>query len=122
MEENTYLLLLERVYNENISAQQYYYPHRKEEVEKLKRIEAIGYKIVRLNEPFENYFKTQTKCASIISTFYCSGVLDNISISNKNLPELRIYKFNSNLIKRERYIYDAIHQHMLQNKELIFSI
>lgn len=121
IEEHFYLSYLTSVFNDNKTCEKFYYhPHRKETAKKLKLIEEIGFLVKKIDIPFETFFESQEKMPQLICSFFTTGVLDNISKSNINLPHLRVYKFNTEKLIFSKSIYKAIYAEMLGNENLEF--
>lgn len=118
IEEAAYINCLAKVVVENKKkiSKFYYYPHRKECVEKLNKIIKLGFEIKYLDEPFEPFFSKQIEISSIICSFYTTSVIYNIAESNIKLPKLIIFKFDSNLLKTHRLVYENIYKTIKTNK------
>jgi hypothetical protein len=122
VEEEVYLSYLKTIFNKNADKELfYYYPHRKERSEKLKKIEAVGFVIKDIGIPFETFFEKQTACPELICSFFTTGVLDNISKSNAHIPRLKVYKFNTHLLAFDKEVYNSIYKEMSKNKDLCFE-
>ena len=123
IEEIVYVNCLAKVVVENKDkiSKFFYYPHRKECVEKLNKIIKLGFEIKYLNEPFEPFFSKQIEMASIICSFYTTSVIYNIATSNNNLPKLIIYKFDNSLLRKHRLVYENVYKTMKTNKLINFS-
>jgi hypothetical protein len=122
MKEEEYLFYLESIFNENINKEKfYYYPHRKETIEKLQKIENIGFIVESPGIPFETFFGQQIIFPELICSFFTTGVLDNISKSNTHFPSLKVYKFDTQLLSSGKETYDAIYMEMCTNKDLSFE-
>lgn len=117
IEESLYLFLLEKIAQKFNHKTIYYNAHRKESKQKLLKIENLGFIVREQLEPFEKMFSQLQECPHLIASFYISGVLDNIAKRNKHIPELILYKFDSNLIK-DVDIYDTIYEDIRHNKRL----
>lgn len=98
-----------------------YYPHRKECPKKLELISRMGFEIVQIGEPFESWFSKQTNVSEVLCSFYTTGVIYNIEGANHNVPKLIIYKFDSNLLKIHKKIYEDIYTTFKKNKKIIFE-
>ena len=98
----------------------HYYPHRNESENKLSEIAKLGFKIFHLDEPFETFFRSQVKIAGTICSFFTTNVIFNIATSNIILPKLVIYKFDTNLLKRDRQVYENIYENIKTNKKINF--
>jgi hypothetical protein len=123
IEEIAYINCLAKVVVENKEkiSKFYYYPHRKECVEKLDKIIKLGFEIRYLEEPFEPFFNKQIEISSIICSFYTTSVIYNIAASNNKFPKLIIYKFDNSLLKTDRLVYENIYKAMKTNKLINFS-
>lgn len=66
-----------------------YYAHRRESLNKLDRIRALGWAVHENREPFEQVFDKLNPCPSAIYAFY-SPILDNLSKKYSCLPDLYI--------------------------------
>ncbi len=121
--EQQYLLFLQNIKNQHLPLIDVYkyYPHRKENPKKLELISGLGFEIVKIDEPFEDWFSKQTNVSEVLCSFYTTGVIYNIEISNQVLPKLIIYKFESNLLKLHKKIYDDIYTTFIKNKSIIFE-
>lgn len=122
IEEMDYISCLVKVItdNEKNTHKFYYYPHRKECVNKLNKIEKLGFAIRYLEEPFETFFNKQIKIASIICSFHTTSVIYNIACLNYKLPRLVIYRFDNYLLKTDRMVYESIYNVIKANKLINF--
>lgn len=98
-----------------------YYPHRKECPKKLELISRMGFEIVQIGEPFESWFSKKINVSEVLCSFYTTGVIYNIEGANHNVPKLIIYKFDSNLLKIHKKIYEDIYTTFKKNKKIIFE-
>ena len=122
MEEKIYLSFLKTIFDNNANKEIFYYfPHRKESVEKLHKIIEIGFVIKEIGIPFETFFEKQTACPELICSFFTTGVLDNISKSNAHFPILKVYKFDTSLLAFDEEVYNDIYLEMCKNKDLFFE-
>jgi hypothetical protein len=89
-----------------------YFPHRREDELNFKKIEALGYIMHKIDEPFENYFSRLNTCPSIICSFYSTAVIQNLALRFVNIPKLNAIKFNDKLLlnssKADRDIYQQL--------------
>ena len=90
----------------------FYFPHRKEEDSILRDIEALGFIIRKINEPFESYFSGLNTCSSTICSLYTTAVIQNIAQRFVNIPNLEVIKFNKNLLLNSQKEYEAIFNQM----------
>lgn len=122
IDEKAYINLLAKVFLENKEniKRFYYYPHRKESVEKLDKIIRIGFEIRYLDEPFEPFFSKQVEISSIICSFYTTNVIYNIASSNNKLPKLIIYIFPLKKLKKQKLVYKNILEYLKNNLNLNF--
>jgi len=122
MKEKKYTELLIRVRKNHADKKWLYYAHRKENSIKLKKIESLGFEIVRLNIPFETMFSSLVESPALFCSFFTTGVLNNISEQYANIPELTIYKFDTALLRYVKEVYDDIFFSMEKNKRLKFKL
>lgn len=108
MNEEDYLYYLNKIVVQNHNKQLLYFKHRKEGDSKLSKIKDIGFQIIDLDKPFEKYFSSQTNIPGILSSFFTTSVLINISENFKNTPLLNIYVFPIKKLKKEKLVYKNI--------------
>lgn len=120
IEEADYLEFLNWVRSQHIESHFKYYPHRKESADKLDKIREIGFEIAYTELPFEAYFATQKTFSENLCSFQTTGVLNNISDSNQNLPRLIMYKFDNKFLKKHKAVYENISTVMKNNKLIDF--
>jgi len=108
MNEKDYLYYLNKIVVQNVNKQLLYFKHRKEEDSKLSKIKDIGFQIFDLDKPFEKYFSSQTDIPGILSSFFTTSVLINISENFYNIPLLDIYVFPMKKLKKEKLVYENI--------------
>ena len=120
IKESDYLVLLQKVYDDIKHTKCYYYPHRKESIEKLRLIEQMGFIIKKIDEPFETMFAKQQEFPALCCSFFTTGVLYNIAKSNDTIPELKIYKFDLTLLLIHNEVYEQIFTEMQTNYRLKF--
>jgi hypothetical protein len=116
--EADYLYYLNLVTIRNSNKKLLYYSHRKENLCKLHKIEALGFEIKSNNVPFEIYFANQNTLPYKLISFHTTIVLFNISKIFKNIPILEIYDFPLNKIKKFREITKNIRSVFLLNDKL----
>lgn len=121
--QEKYLLFLQKIIQQHQPEIEIfkYYPHRKEAQKKLDLISNLGFEIVTIDLPFEAFFSQQVSASAILCSFYTTGVVFNIERTNQVLPKLKIYKFQSNLLKIHKKIYDDIYMTFKKNKNIIFE-
>jgi hypothetical protein len=117
---SNYLFFIKKIHFDMGNKKITYFAHRKESLEKLKMIERMGFSIEVNKEPFENQFARWIECPATISSFFVTGVLDNIAKSNEKIPELKVYKFDTKLIIKDGEVYEAIYKDMANNLRLKF--
>jgi hypothetical protein len=120
IKESDYLVLLQKVYDSLNQTKCYYYPHRKESITKLRLIEQMGFKVKKIDEPFENMFAKEKEFPALCCSFFTTGVLYNIAKSNMVTPELKVYKFDLTLLLIDNEVYDQIYIEMQTNNKLRF--
>lgn len=120
IKEIDYFILLQKVYENIKNTKCYYYPHRKESIDKLRLVEQMGFIIKKIDEPFESMFVKQQEFPALCCSFFTTGVLYNIAKSNETIPELKIYKFDVTLLIIHRKVYKQIYTEMLTNDRLKF--
>lgn len=113
-----YISALRKIKKINKSIRILYFSHRKENKEKLKIIESIGYEVISNQAPFEELFRNLEVWPSNISSFHFTTVLDNISMKFTNWPKLIVYKFPENNFVKERNAYNQIFLHLENNRKL----
>jgi hypothetical protein len=117
MDEEVYLDLLKKVKADMGTRHCYYFAHRKEEGHKLSLIRNIGFE-VRLNQkPFEFVFPELLNCPELICSFY-SPILDTLSKKYTQIPKFIIYRFNSNLLHKDKNIAEMIFTTFATNKRI----
>nr|WP_314839278.1 hypothetical protein [uncultured Flavobacterium sp.] len=120
MDEEDYLYYLKKVVAKNNNKQLLYFKHRKEDDTKLTKIQEIGFQILDLNQPFENYFSTQTNIPGILGSFFTTSVLINISENFENIPKLDIYVFPMKKLKKQKLVYKNILEYLKNDMNLNF--
>ena len=118
MDEKYYLFYLEKIACLNSNKQLLYFKHRKEDSLKLSKIKLIGFQIIDLNIPFEKYFSSQTCMPRILSSFYTTSVLVNISENFARIPKLEINVFPLNRLKKQRLVYTNILTYLKKDKNI----
>ena len=108
LDEKDYLQYLKKVIFNHQTKELLYFKHRKESNLKLAKIESIGFKIIELDAPFEKYFDSQKDMPGILSSFYTTSVLINISENFNCVPKLEINVFSNLKLKKENLIYENI--------------
>ena len=112
-----YLYLLKRIVSSIKSKNIVYYPHRKENKNKLKIIEKIVDETMKNNTPFEYYYENEKNIPGKIISF-ASPVLTNL-LSRYNLcPELVVCKFDINKLSLDKDIYKLIYDSYSKNKSI----
>ena len=95
-----------------------YYCHRKEQEQKLKDIEALGYSIVKNKIPFEFLFPQMKSCPGKIYCFM-SPILDSISKQYANIPEFIIIHLEGKDLKTKNLkLYKEIYNNYKHNPSL----
>lgn len=120
LKQEDYLSFLTKIYADLSGSKVLYYPHRKETQSKLLLIDKIGFTINKIDEPFETMFAKLEESPSLFCSPFVTGVLDNISKANEKIPELRIYKFDSDLLIQHKEVYENIYKEMRTNENLNF--
>jgi hypothetical protein len=118
IKKNIYCDLLKRISSDYKNKKIHYYPHRKENLNKLKELEDLGFNIIKNELPFEILFLSFNNMPYIMASIYITGVLDNISKRYKNIPELIMYKFDDVFLLKQRDTYRDIYNHLKKNKSL----
>jgi hypothetical protein len=90
----------------------FYFPHRREDELNFKKIEALGYIIKKIDEPFESYFSRLNTCPSIICSFYSTAVIQNLALRFENIPKLNAIKFKNKLLLTSPKESQAIFQQL----------
>lgn len=118
-----YLKLVYKVREYYKNKKFFYFAHRKESDKMLNAIKKLNIIIVRLEAPFEVFYGKLKYTPEVIATFYCSGVLDNLSRMFSELPFLEIHRFNQHLLKKDKRIFELIYNQYLMNEKIkIISI
>lgn len=86
----------------------FYYPHRREEISKLESVKNLGFVIKKIDVPFENYFSKLETCPSVICSFYTTAVIRNIAARFNKTPNLKVIKFNKNILLKSQKEYEAV--------------
>jgi hypothetical protein len=121
MDEAHYLFFLNKIVSMDIENRLYfYYAHRKECQIKLNKIEMLGFKIVKLDEPFEIFFSNRTSFSGTICSFFTTNVIFNIASCYKKLPKLVVYKFDGNFLIKDIEIFENIFEFMKKNNLIQF--
>ena len=120
MDEGDYLFYLKKIAFQNRNKQLLYFKHRKEENVKLSKVEIIGFQVIDLDLPFERHFESQVIIPSVLSSFFTTSVLINISENFRYIPKLEINVFPMTSLKRERLIYENILKYL--EKDTNFNI
>lgn len=78
LEEQEYIYRVAQFYNKSFDGIQraLYYPHRYEDVNKLKKIEDLGYEIIFLNKPIEQDFSENGAPDGVFASFYSTALLN----------------------------------------------
>jgi hypothetical protein len=118
MDEEVYLYYLNEIRVKNYNIELLYFKHRKEEESKLFKIKNMGFQIIDINMPFENYFSLQLKIPFILSSFFTTSVLINISENFKNTPKLDIYVFPLKYLKKDKLVYENILNYLKIDNQL----
>ncbi|MDB4505892.1 hypothetical protein N9229_01850 [Saprospiraceae bacterium] len=116
--ENKYLQFLEQVYQKAETEHCSYYPHRKEEENKLNQIAQMGFRIVKTDQPFEVVFNEIKEMPSVMSSFFCTSVLDNLSSMYEETPQLKLFSFDPKLLTKDAEIFGMILNHLKNNPKL----
>jgi len=112
-----YLNILRKVKKIYFSENLCYYAHRKESAEKLNLIKDIGFNVVENDKPFEMLYKDMKKFPKIICSFQ-SPVLDNLSKNYLLSSTLIIFRYNIELLKRNKTSVELIYKEFEKNKKL----
>jgi hypothetical protein len=120
MDVKDYLVFLNKVKIDNFGVELLYYKHRKEEDAKLSMIEQLGFLVIDVGCPFENYFASQTTVPRRIGSFFTTSALINISDNFQNMPELTMYVFSTKKLVRNKKVFDNILKLVQKNKIINF--
>jgi len=112
-----YFNILKRIIDSNHGKSIDYYPHRKENPEKIIMIEKLGINIIRNNLPFENYFLELNRTAHVYYSFY-SPVLDNLSKLYESIPDVRVIKLDKVCLLKNQSIIENIYNSYSKNRRL----
>lgn len=112
-----YMEIITKIKERHQGKKLYYYPHRKENAEKLEEIKGLGFDMIRSNMPFEFYYKSLISTPMYYYSFY-SPILDNLSQQFHNLPHLNIIKLEENIIIKNHQIIKNIYDSYVKNKSL----
>lgn len=96
----------------------FYFPHRRETELELRNIESLGFIINKLDEPFESFFAKLDKCSSTICSLYTTAVIQNIALRFNNKPNLKVIKFNDDLLLNSKREYKAIYTQLKSITEI----
>ncbi len=106
--QKRYLKYLQIIVGQNKGKRLLYFCHRKESALKLNEISNLGFEIVRLDVPFEEFFNNQKTIPGILGSYFTTTVLINISQQFTRYPTLNIYVFPLATLNKERVIYGNI--------------
>ena len=115
-----YLVFLEKVKIDNLGVELLYYKHRKEEESKLSLIAQLGFVVIDVGCPFENYFALLTIAPRTIGSFYTTSALLNISDNFQNVPKLTIYIFSSEKLAKSKKVFDNILKYIQRDEKINF--
>jgi len=105
---NVYLFFLKTIANRNSDKELLYFSHRKEDSDKLEAVERIGYKVIKLDEPFERYFSINVDLPDTLGSFYTTSVLINISENFVNVPNLEVYSFSVKELRYQKKVFQNV--------------
>ena len=118
--DSYYMKLISTIYNVLIDdgfKRIDYYAHRRESLNKLKKIEALGCVVHENKEPFEQVFNKLDPCPSAIYAFY-SPILDNLSKKYYSLPELFMVEIPVNDLICNSAIITEVYKVLKNNQKL----
>tara|TARA_Y100001970_G_scaffold204996_1_gene249611 strand:+ start:494 stop:1471 length:978 start_codon:yes stop_codon:yes gene_type:complete len=113
--EEYYIFLLNKIISLEHKSQIIYYAHRKESLNKLKKIDKIVDEIIINEIPFEYFYDRQKLLPNKIISL-ASPILQNISTKYQLFPELLLYKFDTAKLKYSKNVYDKIYEGYKKNK------
>jgi hypothetical protein len=105
----TLLKIIKKIFKEK---KVFYFPHRREDKLNLKKIEALGFIICKIEKPFESYFSSLKTCSSIICSFYNTAVIQNLALRFENIPNLKAIKFKDKLLLNPSKTDNAIYEQL----------
>jgi hypothetical protein len=112
MKYENYMTLLKTIKEIFKEKKIFYFPHRREDELNFKKIEALGFIMNKIEEPFESYFSRLKTCPSIICSFYSTAVIQNLALRFENIPNFKAIKFKDKLLLNPSKTDNAIYEQL----------